>query len=55
MRLTKLVKAQMLEVIEAGIGSIGAEGIWDEDEQDYILPEWDFEEVAQEIIRRLKL
>jgi hypothetical protein len=56
MRMTKELKNRMMKVIESGISAIEAEGIWDNDECDYITPEWTYEVIKiNEMMVRLRL
>lgn len=54
MRMTKELKKQMMQVIEAAQSTIEAQGIWCDLEEDYIVPEW-CQDVIFEMITRLKI
>lgn len=54
MRLTKELRNQMMKVIETAMSAIEANGIWDDDIDDYMVPEWT-DEVINEMMIRLRL
>lgn len=55
MRMTKALKKQMLAIVEEGLTSINANGLYDDEIGDYVVPEWNTMEVAMQIIERLRL
>lgn len=55
MRMTKAVKKQMLAIVEAGVASIGASGIFNEETGQVEDADFNYIVVANEIINRLRL